>query len=262
MPSPKQPAVLIVHGAYFLPESWTPFTDVLSGAGFLVRCPRLPTCGDVRPPKATLQDDVTAVRSVATQLANSGHPIIILAHSYGGIVASEAICEDLYAKQPSSPDATRGGVVHLIYLCAFLVQPGDSLGDIQGKYGMQTKVDLGFNEDGTVWAKNAPDSFYNDMETGRAQELAKKNVTSNWSVVSSKVSHAPWEDVPTTYVHCAKDMAILLGLQKSMVKDAVESGGAADLSTVTCDSGHCPFLSMPAEVVGIVEKVWADAQSR
>ena len=72
----------------------------LSAAGFIPSCPRLPTCGDARPPKATVQDDVTVVRNAAMELLKAGHPIIVLAHSYGGIVASEAICEDLYKSLP------------------------------------------------------------------------------------------------------------------------------------------------------------------
>jgi hypothetical protein len=44
------------------------------------------------------------------------------------------------------------------------------------------------------------------------------------------------------------------------VKDAIENG-AATLVTDTYDSGHCPFLSMPVEVIGIVEKGWANCQS-
>jgi hypothetical protein len=126
----------------------------------------------VRPPKATLENDVTAVRHVAKQLVDAGHSIVLLAHSYGGIVASEAIREDLYAKQPSGP-----GVVHLIYLSAWLLLPGYSLSDMFEKYGCQPQADTSINEDGTVSIKNAPDCFYNDIEPSLVQELAKKNVT-------------------------------------------------------------------------------------
>ena len=252
----KQAAALIVTGAYFLPEAWTSFINDLSAARFVARCPRLPTCGDVRPPKATLQDDVTAVRNAAVELVDAGHPIIVLAHSYGGIVASEAVTEDLYAKHPSGP-----GVVHLVYLSAWLVLPGHSLSDVLEKYGWQSKADAGFNEDGTVEVKNTPDSFYNDIEAGRAQELTKKNVTHNSSTFPYKVSHAPWKQLSATYVHSARDMAIFLDLQKNMVKDATENG-AADLVTVTCNSGHCPFLSMPTEVIQVVEQAWETVQSK
>lgn len=255
MPAATQVAVLIVTGAYFLPDAWTPFIERLSGAGFLVRCPRLPTCGDVRSPKATVEDDVTAIRNVAMELVEAGHPIIVLAHSYGGTVASEAIREDLYAKQPTGP-----GVVHLIYLSGWLILPGYSVNDMFEKYGWESKADASINEDATVSIKNVPECFYNDIEPMQAQELAKKNVTHNTATFPHKVSHAPWKDVPTTYVHCEKDMAIFLNLQKAMVNDA-RKNGAATLVIATCDSGHCPFLSMPGEVIGIVKEAWAGVQS-
>jgi pimeloyl-ACP methyl ester carboxylesterase len=256
MTSLPQAAVLLVTGAYFLPVSWEPFIDRLSVAGFLVRCPRLPTCGGVRPAKATVEDDVAAVRNAAAELVKAGHPIIVLAHSYGGIVASEAIRPELYAKEPSG-----AGVVYLIYLSAWLLLPGCSVNDMFEKYRWQSKADVGFNEDGTVSIKNVPDCFYNDIEPERAQQLAKKNVTHNTSTFPHKVSYAPWKEISTTYVYCSKDMAIFLDLQKDMVKDAQENGAPA-LDIVTCDSGHCPFLSMPGEVVGIVEKAWATGQSK
>jgi hypothetical protein len=189
------------------------------------------------------------------KLVDDGHPIIVLAHSYGGIVASEAIREDLYAKHASGP-----GVVHLIYLSAWLVPPGKSLSDMFEKYGWQSKADAAINEDGTVSIKNIPDCFYNDIDPKHAEELAKKNVTHNTATFPHKVSHAPWKDISTTYVLCEKDMAIFFDLQKDMVKDAIENG-AATLVTDTYDSGHCPFLSMPVEVIGIVEKGWANCQS-
>ncbi|MCJ1454395.1 hypothetical protein MMC28_004748 [Mycoblastus sanguinarius] len=249
--SAKQPVILIIHGGYFLSTSWAPFIDLLSNAGFLVHCPRLPTCGDVRPLKATIQDDVIAVRSVALELASAGHAITVLAHSYGGMVASEAICEDLYAKGTAKG---KGGVAHLIYLCAYLLQPGDSLRSTFERHGFQSSCDVGFNEDGTAVIKNAPDSFFNDIAPERALELAKETVTHNWAGTSYKVTGAPWKEIPTTFVYCEKDMAIFLDLQESMVKSAIESG-ANNLDTHTLGSGHCPFLSMPMEVVTILSKI-------
>lgn len=108
--------------------------------------------------------------------------------------------------------------------------------------------------------KNVADSFYNDLEPRSAQELAKKNVTHNTAPFPHKMSGAPWKVVPTTYVYCAKDMVIFIGLQTTMVKNARENG-AAKLSTIACDTGRCPFLSMPAEVIGIVEKAEVALQS-
>ena len=241
-----------------LPDHWEDCLNGLSEAGFITRCPRLPTCGDSRPPKATFQDDVDAVRSAAFDLATAGHPILILAHSWGGHVASEAIREDLYAKNMSSGDSPQKGTIHLMYLSAWLLEVGQSPAQAFFESGLPTpsKMDLGMNEDGSAWVKNPLEALYNDVEIERAEELAKKDVMYHWPEIRVKGTHAAWKDIPTTFVHCTQDASMSLGLQKDMVQNAIESGGSTDITTESCDSGHCPFISMPSEVIRIVEKVW------
>ncbi|KAJ5092802.1 alpha/beta-hydrolase [Penicillium angulare] len=249
MASKEPVAVLIIHGAYFLPSAWDNFSNRLTQAGLIVRCPRLPSCNDSQPPTSLLKDDLQAVRSAAKNLIASNHKIIVLAHSYGGIVASEAITPDLYS------DGLGGsGVVSLIYLSAWLIVPGESLQDVFARHGAQSEVDLGMHSDEVVSAKNAPESFYNDIERGEAEEMAKGNVTHHWTVAMGKIGHAPWKDLPMIYVFCLRDKAILGPLQKAMVEDAVNAGGDG-IVTESIDSGHCPFLSKPEEVQRIIEGV-------
>jgi pimeloyl-ACP methyl ester carboxylesterase len=261
--SASKPAILIVHGGYFLPPAWDAFKATLTSAGYTVSIPRLPTCGDSRPPTALLSDDVSAVKIAAKDLISAKHKIIVLAHSYGGVVASEALSPDFYAANNGGDK----GVVSLIYLAAWLAQPGDGIGEIIGKYGFQCAVDLGQNDDGTVYAKNAPESFYNDIngvDPGRATELAKENVTHNWLGATGKVTLAPWKDLPSTYVHTTKDLAIYLPLQKSMVKDAADalaSAGFPELEIEEIDSAHCPFLSEPEKLVAVLERAAAKYSS-
>ncbi|GAD97684.1 hypothetical protein MGYG_00728 [Paecilomyces variotii No. 5] len=256
MPAARKPsAILIVHGGYFLPTSWANFIKDLTQAGFTVRCPRLPTCGDERPPKALLEDDVAAVRKEAFELVDLGHTILVLAHSYGGVVATQAIASDLYA----STSSDRGGVVSLVYLSAWLIQPDDTVAGVIAKYGLQSDVDLGNNNDGTVFAKNAPVSFYNDIEPAQAEDLAKTNVTHNWMAVSGSVTLAPWKDLPTVYIYCLQDRAIKLPLQEHMVEDITTLGSHA-LETKTVDSGHCPFLSEPQRLLQTIKEVVASIE--
>lgn len=226
MASVKPTAILIVHGGYFLPPAWDALANRLRKAGFVVQCPRLPSCGDGRPPTAVREHDVAVVRKEAQELIDAGHSILVLAHSYGGMVASDAITQDLYASGGT-------GVVSLLYLSAWLLQPGDSLEDVFKRHGFQSKVDLGNNGDGTVFAKNAPESFYNDIEFETAEQLARDNVTHNWGAALGPMTGAPWKDLPTTYVHCARDMAILHPLQQSMVQDAVTAGESWSLRRST-----------------------------
>ncbi|KAJ6004916.1 hypothetical protein N7540_012715 [Penicillium herquei] len=248
--APQSPiAILIIHGAYFLPAAYEAFSERMIEAGLTVRCSRLPSCGDTIPPTALLEHDVNAVQEAAKELIATNHKIIVLAHSYGGIVASEAITSDLYSINGSS------GVVSLIYLAAWLLVPGQGLDDVVAKHGMQSKVDLGTHGNGVMFPKNAADSFYNDIDRAEAEELSKGNVTHNWMAATGKLTHAPWMDLPMIYVFCSRDLAILLPLQQAMVQEAVDftSGGGVGIVTEIIDSGHCPFLSRPEEVQRVIE---------
>ena len=249
----KEPVILIVPGAYLPPESWAPFTKALSEAGFEAYCPRLPTVGDVRPPKHTFADDVKAVRKEAIEIATKERNIIVLAHSYGGMVASEALDEGLCAH--SRPPFT-GGVIKIVLLNAWLPLKGTCLKDILGTHGWKSNCDIAFNEDGTVWIKNAADVFFNDIESpSRVEELVRSTLTHNWTIAEAKISTTPWQDVPTTYIHCKRDRTIWPEVQESMVRDAVLIGGARGLRTETLDAGHMPFLSMPEVLMGLFEKI-------
>ncbi|OKO99342.1 hypothetical protein PENSUB_8729 [Penicillium subrubescens] len=199
MSSQKPTAILIIHGAFFLPSSWQPLINALTQSQqYTVRCPHLPSCGDERSPKATRDDDIAAVRTAAQELINEGHKILVLAHSYGGIVACEAITEDLYAQ--SHTNHKGNGIVSLLLLSAWLIQPGHTFEDVITKYGLPGEVDVGSNGDGTIFARNAPASFYNDIDDPVvAGELAKENVTHNWVAGPGKINGAPWMDLPTIF---------------------------------------------------------------
>ena len=90
----------------------------------------------MRPPNPRLEDDVTTVRAVAFDLASAGHPIIVLAHSYSGLVASEAVTEELYAKHGNA------GVVGLIYMSAWMIQLKSALPQSFEKNGYQSNLEL------------------------------------------------------------------------------------------------------------------------
>ena len=258
-----KPVILIVHGAYMTPDLWQPFIKALNEAGFEAHCPRLPTCGDkdtptgtfadVRPAKATYDDDVKAVRKKAIEVAAAERSIVVLAHSYGGIVAADAIDAELCTH--FRPPGT-GGVSQLILLSAWLPLKGHSLQDMLKLHGFKTNCDVRFNEDGTAVLRNAAECFFNDVRPLiRAEELAATIVTHNWPATSHKIKSTPWVKVPTTYIHCSQDKAIWLELQEAMVKDTVLEGGVKGLRTETLDAGHCPFLSIPEVFMSMIEKV-------
>lgn len=231
--------------------------DLASSSGFEARCPQQPTSGDSRPPKATLADDIAIVQKTAAELKAAGHPIIVLAHSFGGGVASNAITPDLYAAEPRN--ASTPGVIRIVWLTTHLPLPGGTVSEIFDRHGFLCDVDLQVNEDGTASVKNAVEAFYNDMPQSVAELHAAQNVTHNFvALVQEKTTHAPWKDIPSTFVYCDHDLAIKKPLQEAMIKDAEAEGG--HFETVTLDAAHNPFLSAPNDVLNVLQKVWEGAK--
>lgn len=260
MCDPKQPAVVFIHGAFSTPDIYDDFLSALSRAGFIARCPHLATSSNERPPKGWLEDDIAAVRNEVRELGEAGHPIIAIAHSWGGFVASESISQDLCV---SSSDLSKGkgGIIHVIYVSAWVLLPGDSimLRFTDPNTSFITQVDT--NEDGSARITNIEDCFYNDIDSVEERyNLALKHVLHHFTEVAQKATRTPGKVVPTTFVYCEKDLAVPLGLQKSMVADVVGSLPPMSLVEAKLDAGHFPFCSMPDEVVKIVEGVWATAK--
>jgi hypothetical protein len=102
----------------------------------------------------------------------------------------------------------------------------------------------------------AAESFFNDISDAEASKLAQQCVAQNTAVQYQKVTHAPWKEVPTTYVFCLRDMAIMHNLQQAMVRDVEAIGGAGIIQTRTLDAGHCPFISMPDKLIEMVRDTW------
>jgi alpha-beta hydrolase superfamily lysophospholipase len=90
MPS-KCPTILLIGGGWHTPQSYSKLTNQLEKAGYEVNVPTLPTMNGSRPPNADLNTDTNHVRSVAGELINKGHHLVVLMHSYGGQIGTNAL---------------------------------------------------------------------------------------------------------------------------------------------------------------------------
>ena len=108
-----QPAIVLVHGAWGSPEMWDHVIAALP-AGAEVLVADLPTCSR---PGATLSDDAAHVQELT-----GDRPAILVGHSYGGVVISEA-------------GAQLPGVEHLVFVAAAMPDVGESMFDWTSKRG-------------------------------------------------------------------------------------------------------------------------------
>ncbi|KAL8898218.1 MAG: hypothetical protein Q9207_006817 [Kuettlingeria erythrocarpa] len=126
MSSNGKPATVLVHGAWHVPKHYTDFIARLQHAGFEVFCPLLPTCDESKRPNGDLYADAQVVRNLFISLIEQSRDVVVILHSYGGAVGAEAI-KGLLMRERAA-EGLQGGVTHLIYMCGFMLQVGESVG--------------------------------------------------------------------------------------------------------------------------------------
>ena len=120
-----KPALILVHGAWHVPEHYYDFIQSLQNAGYEVFCPRLPTCDQSKRSNTNFLSDTSVVRSQILSLIDDSRDIVMVLHSYGGAVGSEAV-QNLSANERATR-GLKGGVVRLVYMCGFMLQPEKAL---------------------------------------------------------------------------------------------------------------------------------------
>lgn len=123
------PTFVFSLGAWVTPKVFDPLRARLAVLGFSSECLPHPSIG-AEPPSKTLADDVASLRDLLTTLADKGKDVIVVAHSYGGVVASAAV-EGLDKSTRGTADKL-GGIVKIIYVSAFALDKGQSLLGILG----------------------------------------------------------------------------------------------------------------------------------
>lgn len=250
-----KPVILLVPGAWHSPSSFGPLTDYLTQHNYTVEGISLPSVGS-SPSQTTFDADIQAIASAISRHSDEGSDIVILFHSYGGLPGTSA-CKGLLKSDRSSTGRS-GGIVHLIYCCAFAVEEGVSVMD---RLGGQPLPWFKFTSDGKSLMPETPeDKFYNDIDDPKLlQELISDLRPQSYGPFFSESTYAAWRDVQSTYVMCQKDQALSFESQQTMVanvkKVIAESGGRIEMQVHTLDSSHSPFLSRPKELGDIVRSV-------
>ncbi|MFJ5260469.1 alpha/beta hydrolase [Streptomyces sp. NPDC088387] len=224
------PVLLLVHGAWHGPWCWEQLIDELPDVD--VRTVALPSSGTGGGGDAgalgDLRDDAAVV---AHAVAEIDGPVVVVAHSYGGVPVTEAL-------------GSAANVRRVVYLCAFQLDAGESvLSAVGGTPPPWWDVR---EDDGTVAALDPEQVFYGDVEPGlRARAVAQVGLQS-LAAFSQPLTQAAWHTLPSTYVICEADGAIPPFAQEAM------SGRARDVRRL--DASHSPFLSRPAELAALLRE--------
>ena len=211
-------SILLVHGAWHGAWCWNLVEKELKSIGVDVRSLNLPFTG--------VNDDIA---SVSNALKGIDNQVILLGHSYGGIVISSAAEE-------------KQNVDQLIYLSAILLESGESM----QLDGSKIQIDVDENLVSEVKKSSAIPAFYGDVDP----KLAKASLAllRPFPIVSgSQGIGEAWREKHSTYIVCREDKAIPPELQYVMAKKADR--------IIEWKCGHSPFLSKPKLVIDLLLKL-------
>ncbi len=251
MYSNLKPAIVLVHGAWHMPEHYSGFIQQLQQAGFEVFCPRLPTCDKMKRLDADMFDDTQVVRSQVISLIDKSREVVMLLHSYGGAVGTEAV-KGLSTSECATARPHGGGVIRLIYMCGFMLQVGESVGGASLPRPVPEPVECD-DATGTTFPCEPPiQLFYADVEPERAKKMEALLVRQSGPAMINAITYPAWQHIPTTYLRTQDDKVLFPDWQERQIKAVREAG--VSLVVETFKSSHSPFLSMPEEIVAAVER--------
>jgi Alpha/beta hydrolase family len=228
------PSLLIVPGAWHVPDHYRPLVDELSGID--VHVVTLTSTGKDPGALGDMHADAEAIAHAAAAMDG---PVVVLAHSYGGIPTTQAF-----------PYATN--VRRLIYLAAFQLDAGESLTSIQrGALMPWSRRHQRAGIGDYVEAMTPMTVFYNDVEIVTAQYAASQLGYQSYASMQQQLTEAAWRSIPSTYIICDCDNAVPVAVQESFAERADD---VQRLST-----SHSPFLSQPAALARLIRSSLASA---
>lgn len=230
---PAAPTVLLVHGAWHGPWCWTPLAARLSALGVQAEAVSLTSTGPDPALIGDLYSDAAAVQSAAERTQG---PVVLVGHSYAGVVITEAA-------------GRLDNAVQLIYLGAFLPEAGESLNSLAVPWAAQKMIDLSWfrltpDDLLTVDPRRAAGVLYQDCNPDAAQQAVARLLPQSAASFRQPVTGGAGYGVPSLYIRTTDDRAIPPALQQRMAKAA---GRTLDIPT-----GHAPFLSQPGLLAALV----------
>jgi pimeloyl-ACP methyl ester carboxylesterase len=232
-----KPTLLLVHGAWMGPWQWDFLIPELDRRGIPFTRVALPSCGLEDEQLGSLQDDAAAIGTAARE---AGNDVIVVAHSYAGVPASQAVF---------GPNVQR-----IVYLGAFMPDDGRSLVSYLPPGEFPPFVHL--RDDGAtdLVAELVPVHLCNHCTAERTDWLLERLVLQGASVVVTPVDRASWHACPSTYIVLDNDLAVPTELQRFYATQANV--------TVEFASDHMPMLSHPAALADVLVTICLGAPSQ
>jgi pimeloyl-ACP methyl ester carboxylesterase len=220
----SQPAIVLVHGAWADGSSWSKVITILQKKGLHVTAVQLPL--------TSLDDDIAVTRNALE--AQKG-PVVLVGHSYGGVVISGA------ANQ--APNVTA-----LVYISAFGLDEGESI-DSLSKQGPAPAgaAQIRPDDHGFLWIDpdGFPKAFAADVDPAEARVMAAVQKPLSIKSFTGKSGPPAWKHLPSWFMVSSNDQMIPPPAEESMAKRM----GA---TIVTIPSSHASLVSHAKEVANMI----------
>ncbi|KAJ5108650.1 alpha/beta-hydrolase [Penicillium angulare] len=250
-----KPDIVVVHAAWHLPAAYGKFCDLVKSRGLTIHVPELPSMNGDRPPTADLATDTEFIRNyIVTNLLDVGRSVVVLMHSYGGQVGTNALFG--LGTKDRKAQGLPGGVSQLVYISAAASLEGESMIDQVKRFGHMDLMPLAFDyaEDGTCVDRNPKDLVVGPgLSESELEDYVSGLTRWNGVCLYQAVDRCAWRKIPMAYVYSTNDMTLPFDYQKHMV-ETVQSQGV-EVQTFTLETGHCPNITKPDELAEIIEKV-------
>src|SRR6202789_3883181 len=224
--------VLLIHGAWADGSSWSKVIPLLEAKGLRVV--------SVQIPLTSFADDVAATQR-AIDLEDG--PLLLVGHSYGGAVITEA------GNDPR--------VAGLVYVSAVAPDKGESafglITSVPTPVGSELRPDKsGFLK---LTPKGIAEDFAQDLSSDEIAILSATQVPTSVTAMKGEITIPAWKSKPSWYIIAANDRAISPDLEAAQAKKI----GAA---TTTASSSHVIMLAQPSKVADVICEAASKAGSR
>ena len=215
--------VVLVHGAWADGSSWLKVVPLLQAKGLHVVC--------VQNPLTSFADDVAATKRIID--AQDG-PVLLVGHSYGGAVITEA------GNDPK--------VAGLVYVAAFAPDQGESAASLGKPYGPTPGVgELRPIGDGflVLTPTGVLEDFAPDVPLPERTLMIATQTPTQGAALGTPISSAAWRTKPSWFVIASNDRMIAPGQERDTAK-------RMNAKTLTLATSHVPMLSKPKEVADFI----------
>src|SRR6266852_5397104 len=222
--------VVLVHGAFADGSGWDAVAKILEKDGYTVSV--------AQPPETSYADDQKYTKAAIDAM---GGPVVLVGHSYGGSIISEA------GNDPN--------VAALVYIAAFALDEGESCASIETAVPQASKA---FKPDsnGNWWIEQdhfAAD-FAADIPPAESHYMAISQVPISTDSFTHKVTSPAWKNKPTSYMVASGDRSINPQQERMMAK-------RAKAKTVEVNASHVAYMSHPKETAKLIEEAATSASA-